>query len=131
MVPLSVPNLLGLAAGHGGADAAIRSVAQDALVLVALVAAALVAWRRAWALPAMAVVLFAAVLGLSWVMPWYLVWTLPFVALGGRPRVLVPLVVVATAWLSVGGMPQLPGLLHRAGYFPTRLATGKAAGFCA
>lgn len=126
VTPLSVPNLLGLAAGHGGADAAVRATAQHALVAVALVAAAAVAWRRAWALPAIAVVLFAAVLGLSWVMPWYLVWALPFVALGGRPRVLVPLVVVATAWLTLGGLPQLPGDLHAAGYYPTRLATGKA-----
>jgi hypothetical protein len=71
------------------------------------------------------VVLFAAVLTVPWVMPWYLVWALPFVAIG-RPRVLVPAVVIATCWLVVGGLPQLPGILHSFGYFPTRLPTGLA-----
>lgn len=125
VTPLSVPNLLGLAAGHGGADHGVRSAAQAALACVALVAAVAVALRRRWALSAVGLVLFCAVLGLSWVMPWYLVWTLPFVALG-RPRLLAPLVVVGTVWLVVGGLPQLPGILHSAGYFPTRHATGMA-----
>lgn len=126
VTPLSVPNLLGLAAGHGGADAAVRTFARYALIAVALLAAAAVAWRRRWVLPAIAVLLFATVLGLSWVMPWYLTWTLPFVALGGRPRALVPLVIAGTLWLTVGGLPQLPGILHSVGYYPTRLSTGLA-----
>jgi len=58
-------------------------------------------------------------------MPWYLVWALPFVAIG-RPRALAPVVLVATAWLVIGGLPQLPGILHSFGYFPTRLPTGLA-----
>ncbi len=125
VTPLSVPNLLGLAAGHGGADATVRAVAQVVLLAAAAVAAVVVAWRRDLALSAVGVVLFCAVLGLPWVMPWYLVWALPFVALA-RPRVLAPLAVLATAWLVVGGLPQLPGILHSAGYFPTRHPTGMA-----
>src|SRR5205823_5920929 len=35
VTPLSVPNLLGLAAGHGGADAAVRSVARAAILVIA------------------------------------------------------------------------------------------------
>jgi hypothetical protein len=123
VTPLSVPNLLGLAAGHHGADQAVRSMAQVALVAVALVATAVVAVRRQWAISAIGVVLFCAVLGLAWVMPWYLVWALPFIAVG-RPRVLAPLAVVATCWLTVGSLPQLPGILHSAGYYPTRTSTG-------
>jgi hypothetical protein len=125
VTPLSVPNLLGLAAGHGGADAGVRSVARVALAGVAALGALVVGWRRQLALSALGVVLFCAVLGLSWVMPWYLVWALPFVALA-RPRVLAPLAVVATAWLIAGSLPSLPGILHSAGYYPTRLVTGKA-----
>ena len=125
VTPLSVPNLLGLAAGHGGADASVRSVAQAVLIGVAVLGALAVLWRRHLALSALGVVLFCAVLGLAWVMPWYLVWSLPFIALA-RPRALAPLAVLATAWLVVGGLPQLPGILHSAGYYPTRLVTGKA-----
>jgi hypothetical protein len=51
------------------------------------------------------------------------VWALPFIAVG-RPRFLAPLAVVATCWLAVGSLPQLPGILHSAGYFPTRTSTG-------
>ncbi len=125
VTPLSVPNLLGLAAGHGGADPAVRSVARAAIIAIAAVGTVIVARRRNLALSAIGAVLFCAVLALPWVMPWYLVWALPFVALG-RPRVLVPAVLVATVWLTVGGLPQLPGILHSFGYFPTRLSTGLA-----
>jgi hypothetical protein len=118
-----VPNLLGLAAGHGGADAAVRSVAREAIVLAAVVGTAATAYRRQWALTAIGCVLFAAVVALPWVMPWYLVWALPFIVVG-RPRVLVPLALVATVWVSMGGLPSLPGVLHHFGYFPTRLPTG-------
>jgi hypothetical protein len=125
VTPLSVPNLLGLAAGRGGADAAVRAVAREAIVLAAAVGTAATAYRRQWALTAIGCVLFAAVLALPWVMPWYLVWALPFIAVG-RPRLLIPLALVATVWVSVGGLPSLPGILHHFGYFPTRLSTGLA-----
>ena len=32
--------------------------------------------------------------------------------------------LAATVWLAIGGLPQLPGILHHFGYFPTRLPTG-------
>ena len=69
VTPLSVPNLLGLAAGHGGADAAVRGAARDVLAAIAILAAAAVALRRERAPAALAVVLLAAVLALPWVMP--------------------------------------------------------------
>jgi hypothetical protein len=123
VTPLSVPNLLGLATGHGGADAAVRSVAREAIVLAAAIGTAATAYRRRWALTAIGSVLFAAVIALPWVMPWYLVWALPFIVVG-RPRILVPLALVATVWVTMGGLPSLPGVLHHFGYFPTRLPTG-------
>ena len=122
--PLSVPNLLGLAAGHGGADATVRAVAQAAVVAVALGAAVVVARRRERALGAVAVVLVVTVLGLAWVMPWYLVWALPFLAVLPARRIAVPL-VAATLWLA-GGTAQVPAIIHWAGYFPTHSATGRA-----
>jgi hypothetical protein len=125
VTPLSVPNLVGVLAGHGGADATIRGLGRDALVAVVVVAIALVARRRAWALPALGLVLLATALSLSWVMPWYLAWSLPFAALA-TPRALVPLAVVGCVWLGVGGIPQMPQIIHAAGYFPTRNPTGLA-----
>jgi hypothetical protein len=123
--PLSIPNLVGLAAGHGGADQAVRSAFQAVLVLVAAGATAAVAVRREWALSALGALLFCSVLTLSWVMPWYLIWSLPFIALA-RPRLLAPPAAVAACWLMIGGLPTVPGILHSAGYYPTRLDTGRA-----
>lgn len=123
VTPLSVVNLLGVAAGRGGADATVRAAGHDLLFVAVAVATGLVAWRRRWALPALGVVLLAGALSLSWVMPWYLAWSLPFAALA-RPRALVPLAVTACLWLGIGGIPQSRALMHDAGYYPTRSATG-------
>src|SRR4051794_14041758 len=122
---LSVPNIVGALTGHGGADATIRSAGRAGLVAVVAVATALVFRRREWALPAIGAVLFASVLSLSWVMPWYLAWALPFAALA-RPRALVPLAVVACLWLGAADAPQMPQLVHAVGWYPTRSATGQA-----
>src|SRR4051812_7393003 len=123
--PLSVPNLTGVLIGHGGADAAVRAAGRDLLVVAGLAACVVVARRRDLALPALGVVLLLAVASLSWVMPWYLVWSLPFAALA-MPRALVPLAVATCLWLGVGGVPQLPKLMHDVGYYPTRNPTGRA-----
>jgi len=123
--PLSLPSLLGVAAGHGGADAAVRSIGRDALFVVVALASLVVLWRRRWVLQATGLVLLAANLSLAWVMPWYLGWWLPFAALA-LPRLLAPLAVVACLWLGVGGLPQLPQVIHAVGYYPTRTATGLA-----
>jgi Glycosyltransferase family 87 len=123
--PLSLPNLLGAAVGRGGADATVRAVARDALAAVVVVASAAVARRRRRMVPVVGLVLLAAVLTLSWVMPWYLAWSLPFAALS-TPRALAPLAVVACLWLGVAASPQMPQLVHALGWYPTRSATGHA-----
>jgi hypothetical protein len=125
VTPISLPNLLGIAAGHGGADGPVRDAGRAVLVLATVGATAAVAWRPRWALPALGVLLLVAAATLSWVMPWYLAWALPFAALAS-PRALVPVAVVACVWLGIGGIPQLPSLLHDVGYHPTQSATGLA-----
>lgn len=123
VTPLSVPNVLGLAAGHGGSDTAVRAVAQGVLALV-IAAACVAVWRRRERLPvATGAVMVAAALTLSWAMPWYVWWSLPFSALA-RSRTLTASVVALTLWLGVGAIPQMPQLIHALGYFPTRSATG-------
>lgn len=123
--PLSMPNVIGTLTGHGGADAGMRSAGRAFLIVVVLAACAAVAYRRDWALPAIGLVLLASVLSLSWVMPWYLAWALPFAALA-RPRALVPLAIAACLWLGVAGIPQMPRLVHDIHWYPTRSATGHA-----
>lgn len=125
VTPLSVPNVLGVLTGHGGSDAAVRSIAEVVLVL-AIAAGALVVWRRRERLPVAAgAVMLAAALTLSWTMPWYVWWSLPFAALA-RSRVLVGGVIALTLWLGIGAVPQMPKLIHAVGYYPTRSATGHA-----
>jgi hypothetical protein len=124
VTPLSVPNLAGVVAGQGGADGAVRTVAQHVLIAVVALVTALVAWRRRFALPAIGVVLGAALLTVSWVMPWYLAWSLPFAALAPWRRAVVPLVALLCAWLVLGAGPLLPSVLHTFGYYPTRTTTG-------
>src|SRR4051794_25429881 len=93
----SIPNVLGYALGRGGADAGVRAAAT--IVLLAGVAVcAVVAWRRrSWPTAAGWAALLGAVC-VSWLMPWYVLWALPFAALS-RSRLLSGAVVVMTAWV--------------------------------
>jgi alpha-1,6-mannosyltransferase len=95
--PHSVPNLIGYALGRGGADAGVRTAATIVLLAGGAVCAA-VAWRRrSWPTAAG----WAGLLGVvcvSWLMPWYVLWALPFAALS-RSRLLHGAVVLVTAWV--------------------------------
>ena len=121
---VSVPNLLGLAAGHGGADAAVRGgrARRARGRRRARVGRGVPAPRRA--LPAMAVVLLARVLTLSWVMPWYLVWALPFAALAPARAGAAVAVVVACGSASAAAAGCRADA--RAGLLPDAHATGLA-----
>jgi hypothetical protein len=126
VTPLSAPNLAGLAAGAGGATAAVRSVAHDLLAAVVVAASAAVAHRRERVVGAAAAVMLATVLTLAWTVPWYVWWALPFAALA-RARAPKAAVVALTAFLALGAIPQMPQLIHAFGYYPTRTAVGRAA----
>jgi membrane-bound metal-dependent hydrolase YbcI (DUF457 family) len=125
VTPLSVPNVLAAVGGQGGETAGDRALAHAVLGLAAVAAALVVAWRRAWLPGAVGFVMLAAVLTLGWTMPWYVWWVLPFAALA-RTQWLAGACVLLTAWLALGAIPQMPKLLHDAGYYPTRSAVGRA-----
>jgi hypothetical protein len=125
VTPLSIPNVLAALAGQGGETAGDRALAHAALGLAAVGAAVVVMWRRAWLPGAVGFVMLAAALTLGWTMPWYVWWILPFAALA-RTQWLAGACVVLTAWLALGAIPQMPKLLHDAGYYPTRSAIGRA-----
>jgi alpha-1,6-mannosyltransferase len=124
VTPLSIPNLGGVLAGHGGADPAVRTAGRHVLIAVVVAACATVTVRRRLAVPAIGVVLVAALLTIAWVMPWYLAWSLPFAGLVRRRRAVVPGAALLCVWLAIGAGAQLPAVLHAAGYHPTRTTTG-------
>ena len=123
--PRSLPNLLGAAVGRGGADATVRTVARDALAAVVVLAAAAVARRRRRLAPAVGFVLLAAVLTLSWVMPWYRAWVsavrraVQAARAGAAGRRRVPVA-------RHRGGPADVQIVHALGWYPTHSATGHA-----
>ncbi|WCB96192.1 hypothetical protein DSM104299_04948 [Baekduia alba] len=124
VTPLSVANVVAALAGQGGLTAGDRTIAHALLAAVALGAAGAVARRRERLPGAAGLVLLAGVLTLGWTMPWYVWWVLPFAALA-RTRALAVACVVLTAWLALGAIPQMPVLIHAAGFYPTRSAAGR------
>ncbi|WP_196809028.1 glycosyltransferase 87 family protein [Conexibacter woesei] len=124
VTPLSVGNVLAALAGQGGMTAFDRTLAHAVLAVVAL-GATVAVWRRRDRLAGAAgLVMLFSVLTLGWTMPWYAWWILPFAALA-RTRALTAACIVLTAWLALGAIPQMPRLIHDAGFYPTRSAAGK------
>jgi hypothetical protein len=121
---LSVPNLAGLALGHGGLDELLRGQIEVAVVLVTI---GLTCWTwrtRRWETAA-AWTLALLVVSLGWAMPWYVLWVLPFAALArhGAARAAA---IALTVFLLAVWAPATAPLLHRLGAHPTRTATGRA-----
>jgi hypothetical protein len=124
VTPYGIPNLLGLALGHGGEDPAVRRVASIALA-ASVAACTAVAWqRREWTAPAGWAAL-AGVAFLSWVMPWYVLWALPFAALSSS-RALRTATLVASVYLTLIWSPLMPGIAHGLGLYTSRTPVGKA-----
>jgi hypothetical protein len=109
----SVPNLVGFAAGHGGADPTVRRIATLA-GLAGGALCALVAWRtRRWETAAGWVALIALA-SLSWLSAWYVLWVLPFAALS-TSRVLRSATLAAVVGLVLVRTGTVPALLHHFG----------------
>jgi hypothetical protein len=103
VTPLSPQNFLGLVLGQGGATAPVRALVGlgFAVTVVLLLRAT---WRGAdW--PTMAGwATLALVVCLTWEMPWYVLWVLPFAAIG-RSGALRRATVVLTAFLLLTLVP--------------------------
>jgi hypothetical protein len=120
---LSLPNLVGLAAGQGGLSAQVRGELDVVLVLVSL-GLILWTWRtREW-LTACAWAMVLLIVTLGWAMPWYVLWVLPFAAVGRRagPRAAA---IALTVFLLAVWVPATPPLLHRLGARPGATAVGR------
>jgi hypothetical protein len=87
VTPYSIVNLVGVALNLGGASPTVEQASKIALVLVVVMLVASSLWRgrpdwvsgAGWA----SLALLACT---SWLMPWYIVWALPLVALSTSRR---------------------------------------------
>ena len=120
----SIPNLLGFAAGRGGADATVRRLAR-VLMLTGTALCALCAWRtRRWASAAGAAALVAA-LTTTWLVPWYLIWALPLVALSSS-RMLRAATLLVTVWFVLVSAWVAGPWLKDHGFHPRATPVGRA-----
>jgi hypothetical protein len=102
VIPSGIPNLVGYVIGAGGDTYAVRMAFTAALVL-AVIACTIWAWRsQEWLMPCACATL-ALLLTLSWELPWYLIWLLPFGALARGRRIRIATLILGVymflAWM--------------------------------
>jgi hypothetical protein len=144
----SVPNLIGLAFGSGGETETLR-VALSGVLAAAVLLCCLGAWRRpppaqasgasrASAKPGVGAPggafdrLLAAsgwanvalLVTLSWVLPWYVLWVLPFAALSSSRRLRVSALVLGV-YLVIAWAPASGLLWNEIGFYPERTPLGR------
>jgi hypothetical protein len=121
---LSIPNLLGLALGQGGETSALHVILTVALA-GSLLAACVWAWRTRDPYPAAGWAMLASLVTLSWVLPWYVIWVLPFAALAGSPRLRVAALALG-AYLILAWAPATGDMLNALHLHPGKTAVGRA-----
>jgi len=120
---IGLPNLLGFALGLGGEDATLSAIL-SLVLLGAVLACSVYAWRtRAW-LPAAGFAMLALLLTLSWELPWYVFWLLPMAALARR-RALRTAALVLSAYLILSWAPASTDLIHGLDFHPTNTPLGE------
>jgi hypothetical protein len=123
VIPMGLPNLLGLVLGQGGETETLQSLLSVALV-VAVLACSAMAWRRRDALSASGWATVALLVTLSWVLPWYVLWVLPMVALS-RSRALRTTTLALGAFLILTWMPLATAMDNALGIRPTKTPLGQ------
>jgi hypothetical protein len=119
----SMPNLLGLALGAGGETTTMRVLLSGVLV-VAVAACSLLAYRRRESITAAGWASIALLVTLSWVLPWYVLWVLPLAALsrsrGLRIAALLMGVYMIMAWAPLGA-----NVFNAIDFHPEKTALGR------
>jgi hypothetical protein len=123
VIPMGLPNLLGLVLGQGGETETMRSLLSGVLVLSVL-GCCVFAWRRHDALTAAGWATIALLVTLSWVLPWYVLWVLPLVALS-RSRALRTSALALGAFLLLTWMPLATAMDNAIGIRPTNTTLGR------
>jgi len=119
----SVPNLVGLALGAGGESSLLRD-GVDALLALALLACCRLAWRKRGSITAAGWASVTLVVTLSWVLPWYVLWVLPFAALT-RSRRLRAVALGLGVYLIMTWVPVSGGLWKAIGFHPEKTPLGR------
>jgi hypothetical protein len=122
-IPLSLPNVVGLALGLGGETDAMRTLLVAAL-LAAVAGCVVFAWRRHDALSAAGWATAALLVTLSWVLPWYVLWLLPLAALSSS-RALRRTALAVGAYLVLTWMPSATAMTNALHIRPTATTLGQ------
>jgi hypothetical protein len=122
LTEFSVPNVVGDIIGAGGGAPWLLHLADAALVVTVI-------WllirqgdwisRTGWAV-------FALILSLAWVMPWYLIWLAPLAALGTSVK-LRRATIVLSLFLLITAVPFTYAFLQDRGINPLGGAAGRAS----
>jgi hypothetical protein len=124
VIPMSIPNVVGLALGQGGETETMRRLLVGVLAL-AVVGCGVLAWRRRDALTASGWVTVVLLVTLSWVLPWYVLWVLPLAALS-KSRALRRATLVIGVWLILTWMPLATAMDNALHIRPTATPLGQA-----
>jgi hypothetical protein len=119
----SIPNLIGLLFGAGGETEFVRGIVSAAL-LASVAWCSWFAWRRRDAITASGWASVALLVTLSWVLPWYVLWTLPLAALS-RSRRLRAVVLVLGAYMIITWSPASAVLWDALDFHPENTALGR------
>jgi hypothetical protein len=118
-----MPNLLGLALGAGGETTTMRVLLSGVLV-VAVAACSLLAYRRRESLTAAGWASIALLVTLSWVLPWYVLWVLPLAALSRSRRLRIAALLMGVymimAWAPLGA-----NVFNAIDFHPEKTALGR------
>jgi hypothetical protein len=121
---VGLPNVTGYLLGFGGETDTMKLVLAGGLILAVLGASAW-AWRtRDW-VTAAGWATVALLLTLSWTLPWYVLWLLPFAALARRGRGLQVAALLASLYLMLAWVPLMTNLIHSVGFKPSLTELGQ------
>jgi hypothetical protein len=124
VIPTGIPNLIGYAVGFGGDAGGVRTIF-TLILIAAVIGCSVWAWRtREWLLPCACVTLVLLVT-LSWTLPWYLIWLLPFAGLAKGRRIRIAVLVVG-AYLFLSWMPYSASFERTLGLHPETTNVGRS-----
>ena len=106
----SIPNMIGIVVGKGGADSSVQN-AMEAILIVSAVACTVWAWRSRKVIEPLGWLTLATLVTLSWDMPWYASWLLPFIAFVHERKFRIAAIAVC-AWIIVSYLPLFGNAVH-------------------
>jgi hypothetical protein len=124
VIPMSLPNVVGLVLGQGGETNTMR-VLLSAVLALSVLGCSVLAWRRRDALTASGWATVALLVTLSWVLPWYVLWVLPLAALS-HSRALRRTTLAVGAYLVLTWMPSATAMDNAIGLRPTTTTIGQS-----